>query len=726
MLSALKSSMESGDFVGAALAHRELSELLKRKQQEDTVDENSTEDNEDGLRYDLTELDEEPGESGGRARSSAKIDPETRASAAKQIIAAIEAEVAAEQVGAKPQEPSTTDASTAANDSSAINTDDDEKEAYTPTDPQEEKIVSESKGVDAEPGELAPATESSEPERAHHTGVDAMATVDCQPSAEGLTGAPPGESKPAQEQLASAPTSADEQGRNYYELFSVDPVSNFEAIHTQFLRLVKKLLAERKNRDTSVWQFRDRLRLVCVAHDVLRDPITRTDYDFRLLGLRGDPLKAPLEMPEDAPSTSQASRSRLRIGELLQCSEILDQQELEIAVDMHKAMGEMPFGQFLVKQEFLTQPELDSALLGQRLIADGKLTVAQFQVAMYSLRFDKTPLGETLVTRGWASQEDVDARRQEDPWAGKFTGETTPPPTEIRVVPGEGDSQRKTPIAASNALPSWAGQLDWGEEDNPEDAQATSDQKTIDDPWQQPKIFGSLIDTSDEELTPVSSTDSLYNTEDTVEIDEPPYLAVLAEVYNTVDKSESAASDSQAEDTSDKAHEDGELKEAAPAEPAPQALQTVELAPDELPGSSELDTQSLDKEPHSQDSAPAEPSLKDKLTNPLPFDSQPSELSSTSSLEQALALELDRLERQTLRGVRIEAENKESKTAQKDDEKPKAGEDQHEAQTLGGSGKPDSRAKDSLPPGKPGTKGRGKAQKAKDKSGDSGYFDNDM
>ncbi|GEM_PF-2218818 len=256
-----------------------------------------------------------------------------------------------------------------------------------------------------------------------------------------------------------------------YEALGVVPMSSIETIHVHYLRQVRKLLiAQQLTRDTSVWDFRGRLRAMSIAHDVLRDPVTRTDYDFRLLGLRGQSAPPVPELPGDMQTTITGTRPGLRIGELLQACEVLEAADLDVAVDMHRAMPNMPFGQFLVRQDFLSQQELDSALLGQRLIVDGKITVAQFQVAMFSVRSDGVPLGKTLVDRGWVTQGDVDERTREDPWAKAAAGDAPGPAQETPSAPaagrlGGGAAQPRQPgaIETGNAVPSWADVLDWGE-----------------------------------------------------------------------------------------------------------------------------------------------------------------------------------------------------------------------------------------------------------------------
>lgn len=192
---------------------------------------------------------------------------------------------------------------------------------------------------------------------------------------------------------------------SFYDILGVHNTSSFEQIHQQFFRTMRALFKLRNqqqlNSTLGVRDFRYMLRQLCVAHDILRDPVTRTDYDLRLLGLR-----QPTEVTEETPG-DVSTRARLMLGELLEATHLMEKAELEIALDMHKAMKEMPFGQFLVKAAFLTQDELDSALIAQKLISIGKITVNQFQYAIARLRNDDVSFFDTLVLEGWIQAHDL-------------------------------------------------------------------------------------------------------------------------------------------------------------------------------------------------------------------------------------------------------------------------------------------------------------------------------
>jgi len=175
-------------------------------------------------------------------------------------------------------------------------------------------------------------------------------------------------------------------------------------IHKRFIKLVLNLMLDRPATDQTEAQL-ERLQRFWFAHDILIDPVTRTDYDLRALGIKtGDygivddsqPLGAGSSQPEEPPSW--------RIGELLQAAGLLEQAELDIASDMHKAMPEMQFGRFLVKQQFIDERQLQAVLIGQALLRDGKITVSQFCLVMLEVGKSKRDIKEILLETGYISK----------------------------------------------------------------------------------------------------------------------------------------------------------------------------------------------------------------------------------------------------------------------------------------------------------------------------------
>ncbi|HEY9717988.1 MAG TPA: hypothetical protein V6C69_11000 [Trichormus sp.] len=235
---------------------------------------------------------------------------------------------------------------------------------------------------------------------------------------------------------------------NIYALLDVSPMSPFDEIHRRFMRKARRVLLDIKKNKALRHQKLAELQKLWIAHDILTDPVTRTDYDFRDLGVRGAPDS--VAHPAD-PQGRMAARTPLRIGELLQCAGLLESNELEIACDMHKAVPDIQFGTFLVRQGFIQERDLESALVGQKLLRVGAITVAQFQVAMDLAQSRGSLIDETLIEKGYISKDDLDHRLNPP------DQETIAPPVvqirEIQVTPKSGEA---------SGGGAWKEQLDWG------------------------------------------------------------------------------------------------------------------------------------------------------------------------------------------------------------------------------------------------------------------------
>jgi hypothetical protein len=192
---------------------------------------------------------------------------------------------------------------------------------------------------------------------------------------------------------------------DFYGLLGLGELADYETIHRTFWRMVRRIVrrwateglvgAARK-------ELQSGLQKLWIAHDVRTDPVTTADYDFRRIGLH---------VGDDPSQQPKGTREQVRIGELLRCADLLETTELEIAADMHKAMPEIMFGTFLVKQGFIEDRDLDCVLLGQKLIKSGAIIVPQFQEAM-RLRAEapapKPDLGDLLLNRGMVTEDQLE------------------------------------------------------------------------------------------------------------------------------------------------------------------------------------------------------------------------------------------------------------------------------------------------------------------------------
>ena len=192
-----------------------------------------------------------------------------------------------------------------------------------------------------------------------------------------------------------------------YTLLGVSQMSPMEGVRTRFYKLTRAI--HRELLTTPDIDRRNKLlydlKFICIAYDILSDPVTRTDYDLRTMGLRG---VAMVQTPEEKKPGELGQRLHLKIGELLNVAGLLEASELEIACDMHKAMPEMQFGSFLVKQGFIEEYQLEAVLFAQKLLRKGLITVVQYQAAMEELESSGVAVAETVVERGYVTQSDLD------------------------------------------------------------------------------------------------------------------------------------------------------------------------------------------------------------------------------------------------------------------------------------------------------------------------------
>ncbi len=195
------------------------------------------------------------------------------------------------------------------------------------------------------------------------------------------------------------------QSGDIYEQLGVLRDTSGQEIHKRFIKLVIKLLRDMPAGGQNDVQLQ-RLQGLWFAHDILVDPATRTDYDLRALGIQTGSYEIIDDNSFlDSGSTQQSPlASSWRIGELLQAAGVLEQAELDIACDMHKAMPEMQFGRFLIKQGFISEKQLQAVLIGQVLLRGGLITLSQFCAAMLQAAQSQQDMKEILLELGFINQ----------------------------------------------------------------------------------------------------------------------------------------------------------------------------------------------------------------------------------------------------------------------------------------------------------------------------------
>jgi hypothetical protein len=189
--------------------------------------------------------------------------------------------------------------------------------------------------------------------------------------------------------------------KDIYGMLGVSQYASYEQIHKNFMKRARRLLMFKSPQGGYPRHLLDGLRSIWIAHDILVSPKTRNDYDFRVLG-----LKSKSESVTEVKPTRSPTRMS-KIGELFEASGLLEPTELQIACDMHKAMPEMQFGRFLVKQGFLEEAQLQAVLAAQRLIRTGKLTLSQFKEAMSIVNNREGTFSQVLLKKGFCSKDDL-------------------------------------------------------------------------------------------------------------------------------------------------------------------------------------------------------------------------------------------------------------------------------------------------------------------------------
>lgn len=269
---------------------------------------------------------------------------------------------------------------------------------------------------------------------------------------------------------------------NIYELLGIPHTSSIELIHKTFLKQVRKVLVTKtKTKGVYPRKSLEMLRNLWIAHDILTDESIRADYDINVLGLDSvaNPDRSRLKEPAAVDNEGVVS---LRLGELLREAGLIDQTELEIACDMHKAMREMPFGRFLVKQDFIEEEQLEAVLIGQRLLREGLIDIERFQECMDTFTREGKDLGQIVLENGYVSKADLikvrDRMRSEQPseapevldeveLAGLVTPSSTSPQgngadhadeqSEAREASPEDNSAQEPAKAESQASPNQSG-----------------------------------------------------------------------------------------------------------------------------------------------------------------------------------------------------------------------------------------------------------------------------
>ena len=208
-----------------------------------------------------------------------------------------------------------------------------------------------------------------------------------------------GEQKPPAKKAAMTQDQLREQLEQYsfYEILSIPSTASFEELHRSFFKKIKKLNAKLYSKELEDWQFQEFVAALCLAHDVLKYPNARLQYDLVLFG------------PGDGMSPETAAKQKLMpLKEMVKFSTLVNARDLAQAVEETKGAGdERELGRHLVSKGLLSEEEFDSILFAQKLVSKGKLMVAQFELAMQEMRESNIPLLDTLIASEWIQPHEI-------------------------------------------------------------------------------------------------------------------------------------------------------------------------------------------------------------------------------------------------------------------------------------------------------------------------------
>jgi hypothetical protein len=197
------------------------------------------------------------------------------------------------------------------------------------------------------------------------------------------------------------------QSFDFYELLQISANSSMETVHKGYLRRVRRLIGTHHlENDTELepWQVESLVQAISLAHEVLRDPNTRSAYDktrnFKKLVSDGVDL-------EPARKRAAAAKSVHSLLSLIRFSQLVSTSDLETAVNAADSQTELEIASYLVEVGKLTVEELESITLARYLLALGKITMTQYELCISEMQDIGTPMWVNLVAKGWVKMSDV-------------------------------------------------------------------------------------------------------------------------------------------------------------------------------------------------------------------------------------------------------------------------------------------------------------------------------
>lgn len=210
--------------------------------------------------------------------------------------------------------------------------------------------------------------------------------------------------------LSSSHTSSEDReqlesrldGYNFYEILAVPTTAAYHEIQRSFMSKIRRLLKRLELNQLVSWQFYCFSGRILLAHDVLKSPESRLHYDVVLLN-----HSSGSEAIEPDNGSAADGLKLMSLADLVKFSTLIGSKDLMSAIETTRNQPERELGHFLVQQGLLSNDELDSIFVAQKLVSQGKLSVAQYELAMQEMRENSIPFIDTLVASEWIQPQDI-------------------------------------------------------------------------------------------------------------------------------------------------------------------------------------------------------------------------------------------------------------------------------------------------------------------------------
>lgn len=202
---------------------------------------------------------------------------------------------------------------------------------------------------------------------------------------------------------------------DYYGVIDAHPQVVANGIATAFLKMAKQFLRTRQVKELKEEYYR-----ILDAGFILRKPRLRLSHDLVvvrswLVQTKTIPEDGSIEVqaPEAIDKEVQLTKTQPMVIELPKLVQLLKEAqfiglaEVQALTAQMTLAPEIPIEQLILSSGYVTKPELNSLRLAEMLLSQGKISMAQFQVAIYDERTSGIRMAESLQVRGWLPVEVV-------------------------------------------------------------------------------------------------------------------------------------------------------------------------------------------------------------------------------------------------------------------------------------------------------------------------------